>query len=118
VGFVAYAVDEARKSASINGFYVVPEARRRAYGAAMVQAVYAQLDQLGVELVELNVRRDNPQALAFWEAQGFRIAYTACGSTATQRPAKRTSGHCRKTSRNPCPLGMMGSPGVPVRSCS
>lgn len=74
MGFVAYAVDEARKSASINDFYVVPEARRRGYGAAMVQAVYAQLDQLGVELVELNVRRDNPQALAFWEAQGFRIA--------------------------------------------
>jgi ribosomal protein S18 acetylase RimI-like enzyme len=74
VGFVAYAVDEARKSASINDFYVVPEARRRGYGAAMVQAVYAQLDQLGVELVELNVRRDNPQALAFWVAQGFRIA--------------------------------------------
>lgn len=74
MGFVAYAVDEARKSASINNFYVVPEARRRGYGAAMVQAVYTQLDQLGVELVELNVRRDNPQALAFWEAQGFRIA--------------------------------------------
>lgn len=60
MGFVAYAVDEARKSASINDFYVVPEARRRGYGAAMVQEVYAQLDQLGVELVELNVRRDNP----------------------------------------------------------
>ena len=28
----------------------------------------------GVELIECNVRRDNPQALAFWEAQGFRIA--------------------------------------------
>ena len=74
VGFVAYAVDEARTSASIDDVYGVPEARRRGSGAAMVQAVYAQLDQLGVELVELNVRRDNPQALTFWEAQGFRMA--------------------------------------------
>ena len=27
-----------------------------------------------MELVDLNARRDNPQALAFWAAQGFRIA--------------------------------------------
>jgi len=27
-----------------------------------------------VQLIELNVRRDTPQALAFWESQGFRIA--------------------------------------------
>jgi ribosomal protein S18 acetylase RimI-like enzyme len=74
VGFVAYAVDAAKQSASIDDFYVVPEARRQGYGAAMVQALYAQLDMLGVALVELNVRRDNPHALAFWEAQGFRIA--------------------------------------------
>jgi len=74
VGFIAYAVDAAKKSASIDDFFVVPEARRRGYGAAMVQVVYAQLDTLGVELVELNVRRDNPHTLAFWEVQGFRIA--------------------------------------------
>jgi ribosomal protein S18 acetylase RimI-like enzyme len=40
----------------------------------MIKAVFTELDQLGVELIELNVRRDSPQALAFWEAQGFRIA--------------------------------------------
>jgi ribosomal protein S18 acetylase RimI-like enzyme len=74
VGFVAYTVNAAKHSASIDDFYVLPEARRRGYGAAMVQAVSAQLDTLGVELVELHVRRDNPHALAFWEAQGFRIA--------------------------------------------
>jgi ribosomal protein S18 acetylase RimI-like enzyme len=74
VGFVAYAVDEAKKSASIDDFYVVPEEQRRGYGTAMVQALSAHLDRLGVELVELNVRRDTPHALAFWEAQGFRIA--------------------------------------------
>jgi ribosomal protein S18 acetylase RimI-like enzyme len=74
VGFVAYTVDEAKKSASTDDFYVVPEERRQGHGTAIVQAIYAHLDRLGVELVELNVRRDTPQALAFWEAQGFRIA--------------------------------------------
>jgi ribosomal protein S18 acetylase RimI-like enzyme len=74
VGFVTYTVDAAKHSASIDDFYVMPDARRRGYGTAMVQAVYAQLDTHGVALVELNVRRDNPHAFAFWEAQGFRIA--------------------------------------------
>ena len=74
VGFVAYTVEAAKHSASIEDFYVVPDARRRGYGTAMVQAVYAQLDTHGVARVELNVRRDNPHAFAFWEAQGFRIA--------------------------------------------
>jgi ribosomal protein S18 acetylase RimI-like enzyme len=74
VGFVAYTVDTAQHAASIDDFYVVPKARRRGYGAAMGQAVYTQLDPLGVALVELHVRRDTPHALAFWEAQGLRIA--------------------------------------------
>lgn len=74
VGFVAYTVDEAKNSASIDDFYVVPAERRQGHGTDIVQAIYAHLDRLGVELVELNVRRDTPQALAFWEAQGFRIA--------------------------------------------
>ena len=74
IGFVAYTVEAAKHSASIEDFYVVPDARRRGYGTAMVQAVYAQLDTHGVARVELNVRRDNPHAFAFWEAQGFRIA--------------------------------------------
>jgi GNAT superfamily N-acetyltransferase len=56
VGFVAYTVDTGKHSASIEGFYVVPAVRRRGYGAAMMQAVYAQLDTHGVELVELNLK--------------------------------------------------------------
>ncbi len=74
VGFVAYNVDLDKKLAVINDFYLIPEVRRQGHGSAMVKAIYAQFDALEVELVELNVRRDTPQALAFWEAQGFRIA--------------------------------------------
>jgi ribosomal protein S18 acetylase RimI-like enzyme len=73
-GFVAFTVNEAKHSAMIEDFFVAAEFRRQGYGTAMIKAVFTELDQLRVELVELNVRRDNPQALAFWEAQGFCIA--------------------------------------------
>ncbi len=58
----------------VNDFYVLPEARRQGYGRAMVQWLLAHLDSLGVEQIDLDVRRDNPDALAFWQAQGFGIA--------------------------------------------
>jgi len=74
VGFIAYSLDREKRSASIDNFYVLPSERRQGYGTVIVQAVYACLDRLGVQLIELNVRRDTPQALAFWESQGFRIA--------------------------------------------
>jgi ribosomal protein S18 acetylase RimI-like enzyme len=74
VGFVSFAIDLDRHTASIDDFYVLPAERRHGFGSAMVQALYGHFDQLGIELIELNVRRDNPNALAFWEAQGFRVA--------------------------------------------
>lgn len=74
VGFVAFTVNEAKHSAMIEDFFVVPEFRRQSHGSAMVKAVFTELDRHGVELIELHVRRDSPQALEFWEAQGFRIA--------------------------------------------
>ena len=40
----------------------------------MVQWLFSRLDNVGVERIDLNVRRDNPRALAFWQAQGFGIA--------------------------------------------
>jgi ribosomal protein S18 acetylase RimI-like enzyme len=75
VGFIAFTLDQARKQALVEDFYVVATERRRGYGAAMVRLLYQQVDAMGIELVELTVRRDNPQALAFWEAQGLRIAH-------------------------------------------
>lgn len=75
VGFVAITINPARKQVMVEDFYVLPTERRHGYGAAMLQALYQQLDKTAIEMVELTVRRDNPQALAFWEAQGFRIAH-------------------------------------------
>ena len=62
------------QSVYIDDFYVVPAARRQGLGRQIVQALSTHFDRDGVTLIELNVRRDNPRALAFWEAMGFRIA--------------------------------------------
>ena len=73
VGLLAVAVEDTKQSAVIEDFYVFPQSRRKGYGRAMVASLYALLDRRNITLVELNVRRDNLQALAFWEAIGFRI---------------------------------------------
>jgi len=41
---------------------------------ARVRWLFGRLDRLGGERVDLHVQRDNPQALAFWQAQGFGTA--------------------------------------------
>ncbi|MDP9312290.1 MAG: GNAT family N-acetyltransferase [Chloroflexota bacterium] len=74
VGFTHYSLTPDHKRAIIEDFYVVPAHRRHGYGSAMVRALHHLFNTYGVKVVELNVRRDTPQALAFWEAQGFRIA--------------------------------------------
>jgi ribosomal protein S18 acetylase RimI-like enzyme len=72
VGFVT--LSRNGQSAYIDDFYVVPAARRQGLGRQIAQALATLFDGDGVTLVELSVRRDNPRALAFWEALGFRIA--------------------------------------------
>ena len=74
VGFVSYVVSPAHKSATVEDFYVDPAERRKGYGSATVRTLCEQFDKVGVQRIELNVRRDNPDALSFWEAQGFRVA--------------------------------------------
>lgn len=74
IGFAMFRVSDDRRVAHIHDFYVVPPARRRGHGGAMVRELLAQLDRLGVGQVDLNVRADNPGALAFWQAQGFDLA--------------------------------------------
>ena len=74
MGFFAYDLSEDSKSVFIGNFYVVPRERRKGHGTAMVQWLFSHLDGLGVERIDLHVRRDNPGALAFWQAQGFGVA--------------------------------------------
>ena len=49
--------------------------RREGIGSFLVQTVTEITDSLGVDRIDLNVRRDNPNALKFWESQGFMIGH-------------------------------------------
>lgn len=73
-GFVHFTLYEDEKRAYVEDFYVLPEVRRQGCGTAIVRWLLAYLDGHGIEQIDLNVRRDNPNALAFWQAQGFGIA--------------------------------------------
>ena len=73
VGFISFSISGTR--AEINDFYVVPARRRRGIGTFLVKSTIEITDSLGVDRIDLNVRRDNPEALKFWEAQGFMIGH-------------------------------------------
>ncbi|MEO8395158.1 MAG: GNAT family N-acetyltransferase [Chloroflexota bacterium] len=74
IGIVNFSIFPAEKRAEIEDFYVFPEERRLGYGSEIMRAVFRYFDGVGIERVDLTVRRDNPNALAFWEAQGFMLA--------------------------------------------
>lgn len=65
IGFMTLEVNRENKSARVDDFYVVSEQRRRGYGSATVQWMFSHFGGLGAERIDLNVRRDNPDALAF-----------------------------------------------------
>ena len=56
------------------GIYIVPSARRQGYGKQLMQWMFEQYDQRGIEQIDLYVRRDNPTAKVFYEALGFGVA--------------------------------------------
>lgn len=76
---VGFAHVELRESfgerwADVADFYIEPERRRRGLGLAAAGAVLAWLKGQGITRVDLNVRQDNPSALAFWQRVGFELA--------------------------------------------
>ncbi|MYC69164.1 MAG: GNAT family N-acetyltransferase [Gemmatimonadetes bacterium] len=73
VGFISFAISGT--SAKINDFYVVSSKRRRGIGTFLVKSAIEITDSMGVDRIDLNVRRDNPASLKFWEAQGFMIGH-------------------------------------------
>ncbi len=73
-GFVSFSVERHANRATVHDFYVVPGKRWQGVGSSMVHWLLGRLDGLGVERIDLDVRRDNPRALTFWQAQGFGIA--------------------------------------------
>lgn len=74
IGIVNFSIYPDEKRAEIEDFYIIPEERRQGNGSEIMRAVFRHFDSLGIEQVDLTVRRDNPNALAFWESQGFMLA--------------------------------------------
>lgn len=62
------------KVGGLAGIYIVPEARNLGYGKQLMQWMFEQFDQRGIEQIDLYVRRDNPTAKAFYESLGFGVA--------------------------------------------
>lgn len=105
IDFVMFNVSDDRRVAHVHDFYVVPPARRRGHGGAMARELLAQLDRLGVRQVDLNVRADNPRALAFGQAQ-VRPRAVPPATGPPPRGARGATVAARRTGRGaPIPAG-------------
>jgi GNAT superfamily N-acetyltransferase len=76
IGFANLVLGESpgERHAEVSDFYVEPAWRRRGHGRAFLHAILAWLQAHGITRVDLNVRRDNPGAMAFWQRAGFELA--------------------------------------------
>jgi ribosomal protein S18 acetylase RimI-like enzyme len=59
--------------AQVRDFFVESAHRRQGRGRAFAEAILAMLADRGIARVDLNVRVDNPRALAFWQSIGFEL---------------------------------------------
>jgi GNAT superfamily N-acetyltransferase len=59
--------------AEITDVYVAPSQRRRGSGRALVAAATRWASERGAERVEVHVSPRNPDAQAFWRAQGYGV---------------------------------------------
>lgn len=66
--------DHDRPWAQVRDFFIEPSARRHGLGRGFAEALVARLREEGVGQIDLNVREDNPRALAFWKSCGFDLA--------------------------------------------
>jgi ribosomal protein S18 acetylase RimI-like enzyme len=60
--------------AYIKDFYVEPHWRRQGHGRAFIRALMDWMAGQDVYRIDLQVRSDNPSALAFWQSVGFDLA--------------------------------------------
>ena len=72
VGYIHLQVND--DVGSLDGIYIIPEARRQGNGTRLMNWAFAYFDQLGIGQIDIYVRRDNPKAKAFYEALGFGVA--------------------------------------------
>lgn len=62
---------EISRRGHIQDVYVRPAFRRRGIGRKMVEEILTWMRRNRVNLIELTVATDNPEAIRFWEALGF-----------------------------------------------
>ncbi len=74
IGFISYRCNLEEKRAAISNLFIEPNLQRKGFGAGAVRALLIRFDNLGIERIDINVRRDNPSALRFWRSQSFGIA--------------------------------------------
>ena len=68
-----WSVWMAAEDCALEDLFVDAEARGTGLGRALVDAVYERAKERGCRRIELDVRRDNPTALALYESVGFEI---------------------------------------------
>lgn len=75
VGYLAvcygYSIEFAGRDAFIDEFYLVPEARGRGFGRAVLAAVQAEMRAQGIAALHLEVDRGNGRARRIYQASGF-----------------------------------------------
>jgi ribosomal protein S18 acetylase RimI-like enzyme len=59
--------------AQVRDFFIEPDQRCRGLGRAFAQAIVARLREEGIGQIDLNVREDDPRALALWRSCGFGL---------------------------------------------
>jgi ribosomal protein S18 acetylase RimI-like enzyme len=59
------------RQATLTDLYVAPSHRRRGLGSASIRLAESVLARRGIEALELQVERDNAEALAFYQRLGF-----------------------------------------------
>jgi GNAT superfamily N-acetyltransferase len=66
--------DADHRWAQVRDFFIELAWRRQGHGRAFALALVAWLHDQEVRRIDLNVRHDNPVALAFWQSLGFDLA--------------------------------------------
>lgn len=79
VGTLWFSVREGR--AFLDDITIAEEHRGNGYGCGALELMHAELQRLGVRLVQLNVYAHNPRARALYE----RLGYEVTGVTMTKR---------------------------------
>ena len=75
IGFLMFRTLDDNVTVYVHDFFIAADARRQGFGDEMFQKLLSLLRERGISQIQLSVLADNPQALYFWQEQGFEIAY-------------------------------------------